>query len=381
MKTNNNDPKTIPAYIKLYRQLRKSIVEGDYPAGSKLPSKRTIAADGGVSVITAEHALDLLTEEGYIEPHERSGYFVIFQRSSGFAGTEHDELEADDSVSAGLKDELVSSALSDGQGTELAATDDFPFSVLAKTMRKVLSDNGKALLERSPNEGTIFLRAEICHYLARSRGIHVRPEQVIIGAGSEYLYHLLIGLFGTERIYGLESPSYPMIENVCRLSGVHYEMLPLGKDGIKSSALSNTKATILHLTPYRSFPSGVTASASKRHAYLEWAKAKGRYLIEDDYESEFSVLRKPEDTLFSMTEDENVIYLNTFSKSISPSLRVGYMLLPPTLVSNYQERLGFYSCTVPTMVQYVLAELLRNGDFERHINRVRRRRRKEREHA
>ena len=184
-------------------------------------------------------------------------------------------------------------------------------------------------------------------------------------------------MLGREKIYGIEAPSYPIIEETYRISGASYEFLPLGKDGIKSASLKATKADVLHLTPYRSFPSGVSASASKRHEYLRWAEKEGRYLVEDDYESEFSVLKKPEDTLFSGTERDNVIYLNTFSKSISPSLRVGYMILPEHLLPLFQERLGFLSCTVTTAIQYVLAELLRKGDFERHINRVRRAKRKE----
>lgn len=252
----------------------------------------------------------------------------------------------------------------------------FPFSVLAKTIRRVLNDYGETLLVRSPNEGIGELRTEISRYLARSRGITVSTEQIIIGAGSEYLYHLIIGLLGRDHVYGLETPSYPIIENVYQISGVAYERLPLEANGISSEILKNSHADVRHITPYRSFPSGVTASASKRHEYLRWAQKKGRYIVEDDYDSEFSVLKKTEDTLFSQSESDNIIYVNTFSKSISPSLRVGYMLLPEHLVSAFQDKLGFYSCTVPTAIQYVLTELFRNGDFERHINRVRRAKRK-----
>ena len=159
--------------------------------------------------------------------------------------------------------------------------------------------------------------------------------------------------------------------------GVQYEMLPLGRDGIESSALWASNADILHISPYRSFPSGVTASASKRHEYMRWARNEDRYIIEDDFESEFSVSKKPEETLFSHSAKDNVIYMNTFSKTISSSLRVGYMVLPKHLVSVFEEKLGFYSCTVPTYIQFVLAQLISNGDFERHINRVRRKKRKE----
>ena len=153
-------------------------------------------------------------------------------------------------------------------------------------------------------------------------------------------------------------------------------MLPLGSEGIESRALWTCEGDVLHISPYRSYPSGVTASASKRHEYLSWVSKGERYIIEDDFQSEFSLSRTPEDTLFSQSKGEQVIYMNSFSKTISPSLRVAYMVLPRNLVPLYRERLGFLSCTVPTFQQLVLAALLRGGEFERHINRVRRKLRK-----
>ena len=177
-------------------------------------------------------------------------------------------------------------------------------------------------------------------------------------------------------VYAIESPSYEKIEQVYRAAGVKYEPLPLSDDGIDSAALAKTKADVLHTTPYRSFPSGVTASASKRHEYIRWSDKSDRFIIESDYDSEFSVSAKPAETLFALADRDNVIYLNTFSETISPSLRVGYMVLPKRLVKTFDEKLGFCSCTVPTFEQLVLTELIGNGDFERHINRVRRAMRK-----
>jgi GntR family transcriptional regulator/MocR family aminotransferase len=166
------------------------------------------------------------------------------------------------------------------------------------------------------------------------------------------------------------------IEQVYKATEIAYELLPLTDCGIDSVALSETEADTLHTTPYRSYPSGVTATASKLHEYIGWAEEDGRYIIEDDFESEFSVSSKPTETLFSLSQKDNVIYLNSFSKTVSPSLRIAYMVLPKHLVSCFDAKLGFYSCTVPTFMQYVLAELINNGDFERHINRVRRKIRK-----
>jgi GntR family transcriptional regulator/MocR family aminotransferase len=239
-----------------------------------------------------------------------------------------------------------------------------------------MNDFGETILDRSPNPGCLQLREAIRQYLERSRGIIADTEQIIIGSGSEYLYSLIVELLGRNRIYAMESPSYKKIEQVYLAFDVQCELLPLSHDGIQSASLWASNAHVLHITPYRSFPSGVTATASKRHEYMRWAGKHGRYIVEDDFESEFSVSKKPEETLFSHISHDNVIYMNTFSKTISPSLRVGYMVLPKHLVSVFEQKLGFYSCTVPTFIQFVLAELIINGDFERHINRVRRQKRK-----
>lgn len=351
-----------PAYLQLYQQIRDDIIKEIYSYGSKLPSKRLIADEAGISTVTVEHAYSLLCDEGYIEARERRGYFVIFRSDDGFAASSHPETELPPAILPACHTGTLA---------------EFPFSVLTKTMRRVINDFGEAILERSPNSGCLSLREAIRQYLARSRGITADTGQIIIGSGAEYLYSLIVELMGWEQTYALESPSYQKIEQVYRASKIHYEMLPLGHDGIDSSALWASQAGVLHITPYRSFPSGVTASASKRHEYLHWASQNHRYIVEDDYESEFSVSRKPEETLFSYTSNDNVIYLNTFSQTISPSLRVGYMVLPVHLVPVFEQKLGFYSCTVPTYIQFVLAELIANGDFERHINRVRRRKRKE----
>ena len=242
-------------------------------------------------------------------------------------------------------------------------------------MRKVISDFEKNVLERSPNLGCYELRKNISLYLGRSRGIYVSAEQIVIGAGSEYLYGLITSLLGRDNKFAIESPSYKQIEQVYETLGINFVKLKLGKDGLESSELWNSDANVLHVSPYRSYPSGVSASASKKHEYISWANADNRFVIEDDFESEFSVSKKPEETLFATSKLNNVIYLNTFSKTISPSLRVGYMVLPEKLSEKFNKKLGFYSCTVPTYVQYVIAELIANGDFERHINRVRRQKR------
>ena len=344
------------AYLQLYHQLRGDIVSGVYPNGKKLPSKRLLAEQTGVSVITVEHAYAILCDEGYLEPRERSGYFVSYSAADCFPVAEPDSVR-----------ELPSAR-------DLA--DDFPFSVLAKTMRRVLSEYGESILVKSPNNGCTELRKAIAAYLARCRGINVAPSQIVIGSGAEYLYGLIVQLLGRERVFALENPSYEKIRRVYLANGVTCDMLRLGSDGIRTSELARTDASVLHVTPFHSFPSGITASAGKRSEYIRWAHSRGGYIVEDDFDSEFTLSSKAEDTLFSLEPKRSVLYLNTFSKTIAPSMRLGYMVLPESLTDAFEQSVGFYSCTVPVFEQYVLAELLSNGDFERHINRVRRRRRK-----
>ena len=348
------DKEKRPVYLQLYNQIREDIVNDILRFDSKLPSIRALAEELGISTVTVEHAYALLSDEGYVESRERSGYVVSFRKADGFAST-------------------AKTTHKYHPATETKhAYPDFPLSVLSKTMRRVLTEHGDLLLEKSPNNGCAELREAIRQYLARNRGISVDTEQIIIGSGSEYLYEHIIMMLGRSHTYGIESPSYKKIEEIYHASEVSYELLPLSHDGIDSATLSNTTASVIHTTPYRSFPTGVSATASKLHEYVRWANQKNRYIIEDDFESEFSVSTKPTDTLFALSKNDNVIYLNTFSKTISPSLRIGYMVLPKHLVKTYEEKLGFYSCTVPTFMQYVLTELIDNGDFERHINRVRR---------
>ena len=345
------------AYLQLYVQLRTDIINSIYKYGEKLPSKRILAEETQTSVITVEHAYEILCDEGYVTAKPRSGYFVSYKKDSFIPATENDEIPFSEITSYNHTD------------------DDFPFSVFAKTMRRVLSKYNELILIKSPNEGVMELRKALSGYLARNKGITAKPHQIIIGSGSEYLYGLIVQFFGNSKVYAVENPSYEKIHLVYQANGARCEFLKLGKDGILSSELIKSSADILHVTPVRSYPSGITASASKRNEYIQWATGRGNIIIEDDFDSEFTLLPKNEETLFSMESKNSVIYINTFTKTIAPSMRVGYIVLPENLVESFYEKMGFYSCTVPVFEQYVLAEFINNGDFERHINRVRRKRR------
>ena len=341
-----------PLYLQLYYQIRDDIVSGSLAPLTKLPSKRTVAEECGVSVITVEHTYSLLADEGYITARERSGYYVA----------------AGDSVIPSHG----SSAQKIARSTHHIKTE-FPLSSFKKHMRAVLSECGDELVERAPNNGCSELREAISGYLDRFRGISVTPDQIVIGAGAEYLYSLLIQFFGRDVLYGVEDPCYRKIEQVYNANGIAFEKLELGADGIRTAALKAARSKVLHITPYHSFPSGVTASPAKRRAYVEWAKKTYAYIIEDDFESEFSTLSKPVDTIWSLDPDGRVVYLNTFSKTLAPSVRIGYMVIPKPLLGDYESRLGFYSCTVPVFDQLSLASFIDSGEFERHINKMRRR--------
>jgi len=438
-------------YMQLYDTIRSEILKGVYPYGSKLASKRQICDDFGMSVITVEHAMALLEEEGYIEARERSGYYVSYIEGdnyqipsfSGASGGEHQvppahgtsdcehrippahgisDCEHRIPTAHGISDcehrippahgtsgcdhqapyvcsgssQHSSALFSHTFGSYPAAvtcapaiqdplpeavrpgdTELFPFGIYARTIRRVLTDRGESIFTKSPGKGTPELRQTISEYLARNRNIYVSPGQIVIGSGAEYLYGMVVQILGRDRIYGIEKPSYEKIELVYGANDVPCRLLALGHDGILSGELNDTDADILHITPYRSYPSGVTANAAKRREYIRWAESReDRFIVEDDFESEFTPSTKAQETVFSLSEKGNVIYINTFSRTIAPSMRIGYMVLPERLLARYEKRAGFYSCAVPTFEQYILAEFIDSGDFERHINRVRRKRRR-----
>ena len=345
-------------YLQLYRQLRQDIVAGTIPRGGKLPSKRLLAEELEISVITVEHAYALLVDEGYAEARPRSGYYAAF----GGAAAAH----------------AVPRATLADMSAAREAPEDFPFSTYARTMRTVLSEYDRRILEPSPGRGVPELRQALAAYLARSRALEVSPEQIVIGSGAEYLYGLLVQLLGRDAGFALEDPCYRKIRLVYEAHGARCEALKLGPDGIESAALQACHAGVLHVTPFHSYPSGVTATAAKRHEYAAWAQERGAFIVEDDYDSELASATRQIETICSL-DPERVIYLHTFSKTIAPAVRTGFLVLPEALNERYRERLDFYSCTVPVYDQYVLAAFLDGGHLERYINRRRRQRRQREE--
>ncbi len=346
-----------PKYYALYRAIKGDIAAGTIRPGEKLPSKRALAAHLGMSTVTVENAYHMLMDEGYVQGRERSGYYVLAVGAMGPAPS-------------GSRESL---RLLPEEDAEQEA--DFPYSLWFRTLRQVISDQGRRLVERSPNEGCAALRNAIAQYLLRYRGMYAQPEQIVVGSGSEQLYGMVVRMLGSDRTYAIEWPSYGQIEAVYRGAGAAIERLPIERDGIGSAALAATAAEVLHVTPFHSWPTGVTANAAKRYEYLQWAARTGGWIVEDDFDSEFFMPGKPLESLYAMDKRGSVIYLNTFSKSLAPSMRMGYMILPRDLLPVYRERLGMYSCSVPVLEQYALARFIGEGHFERHLNRMRRRRR------
>ena len=341
-------------YYGLYTKIKNKILNGEYKAGEKLPSKRVMSEMTGYSIITVQTAYGMLVDEGYTEARERSGYFVLPLKGASLI----ERRSSDTSVVYAPDDES-------------GEWGDFEYSVWFKTVRRVMAEGGKKLFVKAPSKGCAVLRNSIADYLWRYREMAVDANRIIIGSGAEQLYEIAVKILGRDKIFGVEDPCYEQIPQVYGEMGVGIKRLKMGSDGIEDGCLDNGGFDILHVTPFHSYPSGVTATISKRYKYLNWIK-KGRYIIEDDFDSEFFLPGQPIESLYSLDGSGSVIYMNTFSKSLSPAIRLGYMILPEELLQVYEEKLGKFSCTVPVMEQHVLAEFIREGDFERHLNRVRR---------
>jgi len=339
----------IPLYEALYRAIRGDILSGTLRPGEKLPSKRCLARNLEVSKITVETAYNQLLSEGYIRSQERQGYFV----------EEVERAAPAVSVPAPQPRREETGNLTGG------GTGRFPFSVWSRLQREVMLDFGEKLLLPMPNQGIPELREAIAGHLAAFRGMRVDPGCVLVGAGTDFLYNLLIQLLGRDLVYGVEEPGYGKIRRVYAAGGVRCVSAPMDSRGVCPEVLE--QAQVLHFSPSHHFPTGLVTPMSRR---LELLAACRGYLIEDDYDSEFRFDAHPMSAMQTLDKDR-VIYMNTFSKTLAPSIRISYMVLPSALMEAFQTRLGFYGCTVPSFEQYTLARFLSRGYFEKHINRMR----------
>lgn len=353
-----------PIYEYVYKCIKEDILEGNLITGTKLPSKRSFAKNNGVSTITIQNAYDQLISEGYIYAIPKKGYYVA--DIAGFKKVKRPEKASMD-IKVPVKEEIVFDFSSNK-----IEVGNFPFSIWARLMRDTISNREGELLEISPCGGVYELREAIAEHLSSFRGMSVDPNQIIVGAGTEYLYGLLIKLLGKDKIYCIENPGYKKLYEIYKSNDVCCKAAGLDEQGVVVEELRKVKADIAHISPTHHFPTGITMPVSRRYELLAWAnETESRYIIEDDYDSEFRLNGKPIPPLQSIDACEKVIYMNTFSKSLASTIRISYMVLPRHLANRFYEQLSFYSCTVSTFEQYTLASFIKKGYFEKHINRMR----------
>ena len=384
----------VPLYEYLYRSVRADILAGSLAAGERLPSKRALAEHLGVSVVTIESAYEQLVVEGFVAARPRSGFYVcdLPSPSVGPASSAGGPVPRQTGVSRTAPGPAVPST--DDPGSTRAAvprvaTGRIGDSVVdagrlwARALRATLSEESEeALCAPSPARGLPSLREAIAGYLRQTRGMEVDPARVVVGAGAQVLDGAIMQLLGGEGLtVAVEDPGYPRLTSLYRAGGASVRHVPLDGQGMRCDLLEESGAGVVHLMPSHQYPTGLVTSIARRYQLLGWASRDDveRWIIEDDYDCEFRLAGRPVPALAGIDACDRVIYTNTFSMGLGSALRLAYMVLPGRLVSRYDERLGFYSSTVSTVEQLALARILRDGSYERHVARVRKRARDRRD--
>ncbi len=353
-----------PLYEQIYEQIKHQIQMGDLPQKTKLPSARKLAAYLDVSRNTVDFAYGQLTAEGYIESRPRSGFYVC-QVEELAALDIHVETEE---VRGGEKKAQMPYDFSPS-GTDMEY---FPYHVWRKLLKEIMINDNSELFQKGDPQGDYELRRSIMYYLRQSRGVHVHASQIVIGAGMENLLFLLRQTFGKKRVVGLENPVYTNACGILRELGFGIRPVAMDHNGLNVDDLRKTDADLAYVTPAHQYPTGVIMPAGRRGQLLRWAREKEeRYIIEDDYDSEFRYHGKPIPALQGLDSSEKVIYMGTFSRAIAPAIRVGYIVLPPKLLDLYHKNVTAFSCSVSRIDQKVLTLFLSEGHFERHLNRMR----------
>lgn len=360
----------VPIYKALYQFILRDIQQGRLKANEKMPSKRSLAKNLGISTISIENAYDQLISEGYLYTLPKCGYFV-----SEIENLQQVNLKSVpksfNQINVPCYQDNVNEEIFDFSSNQIENTS-FPFSIWAKIIRENISKKEKELLQISPCGGVRELRVAIANHLESFRGMNVNPDQIIIGAGTEYLYGLLIKLLGNDKIYCIENPGYKKLQLIYESNNVECVAVDMDEAGLSVENLRKVKGQIAHISPTHHFPTGICMPASRRYELLAWANEnENNFIIEDDYDSEFRLKGKPIPPLYSLDVFGKVIYMNTFSKSLTSTIRISYMILPEKLINLFYEKLSFYSCTVSTFEQYALAAFISQGYFEKHINRMR----------
>lgn len=354
----------IPLYEQLYLFIKKEIIGGRLQFGTKLPSKRKLADFLKISQNTVETAYEQLTAEGYVSAYPRRGYFVKAYEELEYVQTSHHLQEKTKKTQENIKYNFHPSAID---------TENFPFSRWRKHAKNTIDKENHSLLLLGDSQGEMELRQEIAHYLYHSRGVQCSPDQIIVGAGLEILLQQLLPLFDENTVYGVEDPGYHLILQILKGFPNEAYSLEVDEEGMKVETIYHKNINVVYVTPTHHFPYGTVLSVNRRTKLLKWAIAeKKRYIIEDDYDSEFRYSGKSIPSLQSMDLGEKVIYLGAFSKSLMPSIRISYMVLPKLLLQQYKEESSvFQSSSVSRIDQHILSQFLKEGDFERHLNRMR----------
>ena len=352
---------TLPLYLEIYQQLRQKIQSGELVAGTKLPSKRAFASQLGVSVNTVDGAYGQLLSEGFVDAMPKSGYFV----------NTIDRLEyAEPKITKTCANLPTIETIAYDFSPSGIAHDRFPFSVWQKILKNALEE--KDILSRTHFQGDLSLREAVAEYLHGSRGVRCSGEQIVIGAGTDALLSIISYILPNSCTMAVENPVYNKAYELFARMGHQVVPAEIDKLGVLVQPLQAFDHMVLYTTPSHQYPLGLSMPMGRRVKLLNWASGgEFRYIIEDDYDSEFRYDAKPVPSLQSIDHNNRVIYLGTFSQSVAPSLRVSYMVLPPALLSLYTQIYGKFSTGVSTLEQVALREFYRNGHFETHLNRMR----------
>lgn len=359
-------------YEQIYEHIRQEIREGKLLAGERLPSTRSLAEYLQVARSTVDYAYDQLLSEGYIESRPYKGYFVcpleelvLLDEALGGANAKKEAIAA-------ISQEKPQREYQYDFSPNAIDMSGFPFGVWKRITKNILNDGNGELFSQGESQGDYELRLTISRYLHSQRGVNCRPEQIVIGAGNDYLLMLLEKILGKSLRIAMENPTYKRAYRIFQSFG--YQLLPVGIDdsGLKVSELAMKNAQIAYVMPSHQFPTGTVMPIGRRMELLRWASgAEDRYLIEDDYDSEFRYHGKPIPALQASDQHDKVIYIGTFSKAIAPAIRISYMVLPEKLYQRFLKDCYFYSCTVSRIDQRILNEFMKEGYFERHLNKMR----------
>lgn len=349
-----------PLYEQLYQHTVRRILDGSLPSGSALPSRRALCQHLKISAATVETAYQLLLAEGYILSRPRSGYVVSALQPLPEASAPR---PAPSQEPARLAPRFDFSTSASDAGL-------FPYKVWAKLFKETLYGEPE-LLQRGHAQGDLALRQTLSDFLSTYRGLNAPPERIIIGAGSDYLLSVLLQLLPKGSVMAAEDPGYHGIYRACARQGLPCLPIPCDSQGMSAQALKQSSATIAHVTPSHQFPLGISMPVGRRTQLLHWAgQAEQRYLIEDDYDSEFHHSARPLPAMQGLDGAQRVIYLGTFSRSLAPSMRLAYMILPEALLQVHHQQHLKSGETVSRFEQQTLARFIAEGYYLRHLRRA-----------